>query len=107
MFGKHGTHDVGQRDRPESGLALRWPEFGYSTFGPDELAVDPDLAVEEVDPVDAEAEALALAEAGAGGEHDESPVAVGTGVRHLMDLGGGQRHDLAVLAFGQGDAVAR
>ena len=36
-----------------------------------------------------------------------NPVAVWTGVRHLLDLGGGQRHDLAVLAFGQGDAVAR
>jgi hypothetical protein len=63
--------------------------------------------VEEVDPVDAEAEALALAEAGAGGQHDEGPIAVRARVRHLLDLGGGEGHDLAVLAFGEGDPDAR
>ena len=66
-----------------------------------------DLAVEEVDPVDAEAEALALAKPGAGREHNKRPVAVRTGVRHFLDLGGGQRHDLPVLSFWQSDAVAR
>ncbi len=44
--------------------------------------------MEEVDPVDAEAEALALTEAGAGSQHDEGPIAVRTGVGHLLDLYG-------------------
>jgi len=65
------------------------------------------LTVEEVDPVHAESGALTLAEAGAGGEDDEGSTAVRTCVCHLLDLGGGQRHDLAVLALGERDPVAR
>ena len=68
VFGHHRAHDIGQGDGAESSLALRWTELGHARIGPEQPAVDPDLTVEEVDPVDAESEAPTLAEAGAGGE---------------------------------------
>src|SRR6478735_1061123 len=56
-----------ERDDPQAGLGLRWPEEGLATVDIDELPVDEDRAALEVEAVDGEAEDLALAQAGAGG----------------------------------------
>ena len=73
----------------------------------DELAVDPNVAAEEVDPVDRESEAFALAEPHTGGEDDQRPVAVWDGVGEgTHDLGDAERYDLGVGSLRQRDADA-
>ena len=72
MLGERAADDVGQRNGSESGLALRRPELRDAVLRADELAVDSYLAVEEVDPVDAQTEAFPLPETCPGGEDDES-----------------------------------
>ena len=54
-----------QGDGPETRCGLGWPERWIAVADRGELAVDPELAAQEVDAVDAEPEALALAEADA------------------------------------------
>lgn len=71
-----------------------------------ELTVDPYLAVEEVDLVDAQAEALALPESCTGGKEDECSVQLGTRSRQRLPLIGRERHDLTVVPFGERDLVA-
>lgn len=52
--------NVGHGDGPEARLARGRPELRHAAPGPKELAIDAQLAAEEVDPVDGEPKALAL-----------------------------------------------
>jgi len=58
-------HSIGERHAAVGPLRLRWPERGLARLAGDELAVDGQLATQEVDPVDAEPGRFGLAQPGA------------------------------------------
>ena len=87
------------------------PKLRPTVLHSDQLAVHPDLAVQEVDTVRGEAEHLTRhltrGQAHAGGEDDHGPVAAVDGVGEGLDLGHLEGHHLAAVPLGQGDADAR
>jgi hypothetical protein len=55
-----GEDLIRDRDDPTRRIGLRWREVWRALGWSDELPVDPDRAVEEVDPRDVEAQELTL-----------------------------------------------
>jgi hypothetical protein len=68
--------DLGERDGPNRSLRLRRGQVRRPAGEGDQLAVDCQLAAEEVDPVHTDPEGLALAEPRAGGQRDQRPVRI-------------------------------
>lgn len=106
MLGEGRVHNLGHGHRAEARLALRWPELGDAGPSAEELAVDPDLAAEEVDPVDGEPEALALAKPHAGTEDDEGAVPVRHGGDERLQLAESEGYHLGIVALGESDLDA-
>src|SRR5207244_1398518 len=102
---------LGDNDRhrhgSEGGLTLWRTELRRPGLHCDQLAVDANVATEEVHSVNRQAEALALAQASAGREEDKRAVPLGNCVSEGLDGLDRERDDLAAVQLRQLDPCAR